>query len=388
VVNFENTEFAFAHKTNGALKQASFLFSTLGNPKLTKIGVALTNFAFKIRLPIEGIIKKTLYQQFVGGETLEEASNSAKKIFEHGVGVILDYGVEGKTTEEEFDKSAKEFIEAIEFAAGKKHIPFVSIKVTGFARFELLEKLDAGALLNNDETAEFDKVRNRLKLICDAASKANVMILIDAEETWIQDPVDSLALEMMAIYNAQQILIFNTYQMYRHDRLEFLYLTHEKSKTSKFILGAKLVRGAYMEKEQARAEEKNYPNPIQPSKEQCDKDYDMAVNYCLENNDNIAVFIGTHNDLSCLKACEIMQIKNIPNYNKHVYFSQLYGMSDNISFNLAHSGYNISKYLPYGPVKDVVPYLMRRAQENTSVAGQTGRELKLINTELKRRKLN
>lgn len=388
MVNFENTEYAFAHKTNGELKQAAFLFKTLANSSLTKVGITLTNFALKIGLPIKGIIKKTLYQQFVGGETLEEASVTAQKIFAHGVGVILDYGVEGNITEEQFDKAAQEFIEAIEFAAGKKHIPFISIKVTGFARFSLLEKIDAGETLSFDEENELAKVKKRLNAICDAAAKGNVLLLIDAEETWIQDPVDALALEMMAVYNKERILIFNTYQMYRHDRLAFLKNSHEKSRTEKFILGTKLVRGAYMEKERARAAAMNYLDPIQPNKEACDRDFDAAVTYCLDHIEEIAVFIGTHNDNSCLQATLQMKERNIPITSKHVYFSQLFGMSDNISFNLAHEGYNISKYLPYGEVKEVVPYLMRRAQENTSVKGQTGRELNLITKELKRRKLS
>jgi proline dehydrogenase len=386
VLNFNNTQNAFAHKTNYELKQAFFLFSTLASPALTGIGVKLTQLAFKIGLPISGIIKQTLYKQFVGGTNLEEASQAAAKIYQHGVGVILDYGVEGKVSEQEFDHTTQEFIEAIEFAEGKKHIPFVSIKVTGFARFALLQKMDEGKSLTTDEQAEFDKVTHRLRQICQAAAKAKVMILCDAEETWIQDPIDKLCLQLMAEFNKENCILFNTYQMYRHDRLAYLQASHAISTAQGFILGAKLVRGAYMEKERARAQENNYPSPIQASKEASDADFDAAVNYCINNADSITTFIGTHNEHSCMLAAQLMKEKNINPQSHKVYFSQLYGMSDNISFNLAHAGYPVSKYLPYGPVKDVVPYLMRRAQENTSVQGQTGRELLLIKKELERRK--
>jgi proline dehydrogenase len=387
VLDFNNTEIAFAHKSNSDLKQASLLFSTIGNSTLTGIGVKLTTIAFKIGLPINGLIKSTLYQHFVGGENLAEASTAAEKIYKHGVSVILDYGVEGKESESEFNYAAQKFIEAIQFAVGKPHIPFVSIKVTGFARFQLLAKLDRGESLNESETQEWKRVEERFFNICEAANAGNVMILVDAEETWIQDPVDELAYQGMKKYNQGKLVIYNTYQMYRHDRLAFLKTHVERSIQDKFTLGVKLVRGAYMEKERLRAVELNYPSPIQPNKVACDKDFDLAVSYTLLHLATCALFIGTHNDMSCMKACEQMQELGIQPSDHRVYFSQLYGMSDHISFNLARHGYLVSKYLPYGPVKDVTPYLMRRAQENTSVAGQTSRELSLIKTELKRRKI-
>jgi proline dehydrogenase len=387
MLNFENTEHAFAYRSNGELKQANFLFASMGNAFVTNIGVKFTNWAFKVGLPISGLIKKTLFKQFCGGENLMEAGDTAEKIYKYGVGVILDYGVEGKETEAQFEETTIGFIEAFQFAKGKEHIPFVSVKVTGFARFGLLEKIDAKQSLSNDEKVELESVKQRLIRICNAAKDSNTMLLIDAEETWIQDPVDELALEMMQIFNKEKVIVFNTYQMYRHDRLAYMQENLKSAKQHGFLLGAKLVRGAYMEKERMRAQVLNYLSPIQTTKENTDKDYNDAVRLCIQEINHCALFIGTHNEASCLLAIELMMKNNILSNSSSVYFSQLYGMSDNISFNLAFEKYNVSKYLPYGPVHDVIPYLMRRAQENTSVKGQTGRELGLISKELKRRKI-
>lgn len=384
---FNNTEIAFRYRNNAELKKARFLFASMGSQALTSVGMALTKFAISWKLPVKGLIKSTLFDQFCGGETMEEAGQTAAMLGKYGVGTILDYGVEGKESEEDFDRAVPEFIKAIKYAAANKNIPFISIKVTGFAYFAMLEKVHAGVALSDTGKAAWDRVYKRIDAICAAAASAGIMVLVDAEESWIQKPVDELSDAMMEKYNKVRAIVFNTFQLYRHDRLEFLKVSHERSKEKGYILGAKLVRGAYMEKERARAAEKGYPSPIQPSKEATDKDYDEAVHYCLEHLHETAVFIGTHNEASCMKAAEYMDSHNIPAGSDRVYFSQLFGMSDNISFNLAGSGYNVAKYLPYGPVKDVVPYLMRRAQENTSVAGQTGRELSLIDQEMKRRKL-
>jgi len=384
---FDNTEIAFQYRSNKELKRAQFLFSSMSSPTLTNIGLGLTKWAMAWNLPIKSLIRNTIFKQFCGGETMEEAAQTADVLGKYGVGVILDYGVEGKEGENEFDRAVPEFIKAIKYASTQKNIPFISIKITGFARFALLEKIHAGGQLSEAETAEWQRVRQRIYDICGAASRYRVMVLVDAEESWIQQPVDDLTDDMMEAFNKEgDVFVFNTFQLYRHDRLIFLQQSFEKAKAKGYLLGAKLVRGAYMEKERRRAEENNYPSPIQPSKESTDKDYDAAVLFCLERLDYLAVFIGTHNEQSCLEAAAYLESHNIPATHPHVYFSQLYGMSDNISFNLAHSGYHVAKYLPYGPVKDVIPYLMRRAQENTSVAGQTGRELSLINKELKRRK--
>ena len=360
----------------------------MGSPFLTKIGTKITLFAMKFGLPINGIIKSTIFKQFCGGETMEEAAQTAAVLDKYGVDVILDYGVEGKAEEAEYDKAVPEFIKAIIYAASQKNIPFISIKVTGFGRFGLLEKIHAQETLNTQEKEEWHRIWQRIDRICKAGTENNVMVLVDAEETWIQNPVNELADAMMKQYNSQKAVVYNTFQMYTTLALPFLKQSYEKAAAEGYILGAKLVRGAYMEKERSRAAEMGYTSPIQTNKENTDKDYDEAVHYCLERLGKIDLFIGTHNERSCMLAVKYMEEHNIAATSRHLCFSQLYGMSDNISFNLAHAGYNVAKYLPYGPVKEVIPYLMRRAQENTSVAGQTGRELSLINTELKRRKLS
>ena len=384
---FNNTEIAFRYRNDKELKRAQFLFSSMSSQALTKAGMALTKLAINWNLPVKGLIKNTIFTQFCGGETMEEAAQTAAVLDKYGVGVILDYGVEGKEAEEEFDKAVPEFIKAIKYAASQKNIPFISVKITGFARFALLEKLNAQQPLTPAETEEWQRVYGRIDKICSAAAQNGTMVLIDAEESWIQQPVDDLTDAMMEAYNKNTVLIFNTFQLYRHDRLAFLKQSFSKAQEKGYMLGAKLVRGAYMEKERNRGMEMGYPSPIQPNKQATDRDYDAAVLFCLERLDKLAVFIGTHNEHSCMEAARYMENHHIPANHPHVYFSQLYGMSDNISFNLANSGYRVAKYLPYGPVKDVLPYLMRRAQENTSVAGQTGRELSLINKEIKRRKL-
>lgn len=384
-LSFDNTEIAFKYRNDKELKRAHFLFSSMSSPFLSKTGMKLTQLAMSWNLPVKSVVKKTIFAQFCGGETIEEAAQTSSTLGKYGVDVALDYSVEGKEEEADFDSALPEFIRAVEYAATQNNIPFIPIKVTGFARFSLLEKIHAGETLNDAEKAEWGRVEERINKICGTAARCKSMILIDAEETWIQQPVDDLADAMMARYNKGTVVVFNTFQMYCHDRLSYLKKSHEAAKQQRYILGAKLVRGAYMEKERRRAEEKGYPSPIQPDKASTDRDYDAAVAYCLDHLDEIAVFIGTHNEASCLKANEIMLQKGLKSTNDHVFFSQLYGMSDNITFNLAHAGYHVSKYLPYGPVKDVIPYLMRRAQENTSVAGQTGRELGLIKKEMKRR---
>ncbi len=385
---FDNTEIAFQYRSNKDLKKARFLFSSMSSPLLTNIGMRATKIAMGLHLPIKGIIKQTIFNQFCGGETIDEAAGTANMLSKYGIGIILDYGVEGKEGEAEFDKAVPEFIKAIKYAASQKNIPFISIKITGFARFSLLEKIHSGLTLNEAETSEYQRVKQRIYDICGAAANYNIMVLIDAEESWIQQPVDDLADAMMEAFNKDgELIVFNTFQMYRHDRLAFLKQSYEKAKAGKYTLGAKLVRGAYMEKERRRALEMQYTSPIQIDKTSTDTDYDNGVLFCLERLGEIALFIGTHNEKSCLAAAAYMQNNNIPSTHPHVYFSQLYGMSDNISFNLAHQGYHVAKYLPYGPVEDVIPYLMRRAQENTSVKGQTGRELSLINKEMKRRRL-
>lgn len=384
---FENTEIAFRYRSNSELKRAQFLFASMGSPSLTKLGMFFTKWAISLRLPIKGLIKSTIYNQFCGGETMEEAAIVADRLNKYNVGVIMDYGVEGKESEAEFDKAVPEFIKAIKYASSKKNIPFISLKVTGFSRFALLEKIHSGFALNDSEKDEWKRVQQRVDEICSFAAANNVMVLIDAEETWIQEPVNILCDAMMEKLNKDKVVVFNTFQMYCHGTLPYLKDCIETARKKGYLLGAKLVRGAYMEKERARALANQYLSPIQPDKASTDRDYDAGVLYCMQHLDHLALFIGTHNEKSCLSAAKYLDEHGISHNHSKVYFSQLYGMSDNISFNLANAGYNVAKYLPYGPVKDVIPYLMRRAQENTSVAGQTGRELTLINKEIKRRKL-
>jgi proline dehydrogenase len=398
-LSFENTENAFAYKSDNELHKAKFLFSSMSYQTLVKLGTVLTPIVMKLGLPVKRFIRKTIFDQFVGGESLEETATVVNKLEQFGVNVILDYGVEGKEGEENFDHSCEEFIRVLKYASGQPNIPFISIKVTGFARFALLEKLDAAAndrsgftgdvhteVLNEQEKAEWGRVVDRMERIIRAASAGNVGVLVDAEETWIQDPVDAVTMQMMEKYNKQRPVVYNTIQLYRSDRLQFLKNSFERSKENDFLLAVKLVRGAYMEKERKRADEMNYPSPIQPNKASTDRDYNTALKFSINNLNKIALIVATHNEYSNIYATRLMNDKNIPHHHEHIHFSQLYGMSDNITFNLAREGYSVSKYLPFGPIKDVIPYLMRRAQENSSVAGQTGRELSLIKKEIKRRK--
>jgi len=386
IPQFDNTEISFRYRNDKELALARWLFRSMGSRTVTVIGSAVTQMALKAHLPVKGLIRKTIYQQFCGGESLEDAAKTADKIGKYQVNVILDYGVEGKESEADFERATGEMIKAIQFAASRPNIPFVSLKVTGFARFVLLEKIHEGTALLPGESEEWKRVHQRIERICTAANEQNIMMLIDAEETWIQEPVNELTEKMMERFNKNRVIIFNTYQMYSSGTLDFLKDSMDKASAKGYLLGAKIVRGAYMEKERARAAKMGYPDPIQPNKEATDRDYDLAIAFCLEHIDRLALFIGTHNESSCLDAVRLMQAHHISAGCPNVYFSQLYGMGDNISFNLANAGYHVSKYLPYGPVADVIPYLMRRAQENTSVAGQTSRELLLINQEVKRRK--
>ena len=404
VINFDNTEYAFAYKSNKELKQARLLFSLMGKNWLVKMGTVLAPPAVKWNLPfVKSLVRSTIFRQFVGGETLEQNAEVADKLEKYDVKVILDYGVEGKEGEENFDHACEEFIRVINYSSTQPNIPFMSIKVTGFARFGLLEKMDAmihqnkGSLmkrylqavddLDANEREEWHRVRTRMLRICEAAAKGNVGVFVDAEETWIQDPVDALTILMMDTYNKEKCIVYNTTQHYRHDRLQFLKDSFDAAVERKFILGAKLVRGAYMEKERKRAAEMNYPSPIQPNKESSDKDFDDAVRFCIDNIDQISLVVASHNEQSNMLAVKLLEKKGLPLQHPHVHWSQLYGMSDNITFNLAKAGCSVSKYLPFGPIKDVIPYLMRRAQENSSIGGQTGRELSLIEKEMKRRAL-
>ena len=386
-LSFDNTEIAFKSKSDDDLKKAYWLFKLISSNFLVKVGSPLTNLALNIGLPIKGIIKKTIFNQFCGGQTIGDCSDSIKHLAAFNVHTILDYSVEGEESEEVFDDTCEEILRTITRAKNDKAIPFSVFKPTGLGRFELFEKVNAKALLSPEEIAEYDRVLKRVDLICRACFEVDLQVLIDAEHSWIQDAIDDIARDMMRKYNREKPIVFNTYQLYRHDKLASLKADFYLAETDGFYLGAKLVRGAYMEIERARAKEKGYPSPIQPTKEASDRDYNESLLFCLDHLDRIAFMAGTHNEESSLLLALEMDRRNITHNTSGIYFAQLLGMSDNLSFNLAAQGYNVAKYMPYGPVAAVMPYLMRRAQENTSVAGQTSRELSLIVKETNRRKL-
>lgn len=383
---FNNTQNAFSLKSDTELDRAYFLFKMIDMQPLVRIGTAVTNFALKANLPVEGLIRATVFDHFCGGVSEDDCIPVVDKMFTKGVSSVLDYSVEGKEDEAHFDDALQMTLKTIEFAKEKKAIPFAVFKPTGFGRFELYERLGEGKTLSEAEQAEWSRVEDRFDQVCKAAHDSDVALLIDGEESWMQDAADDLVAKMMQKYNKQKAIVYNTLQMYRWDRLDYLKKLHEQAKAEGFYIGMKLVRGAYMEKENKRAEEKGYKSPICASKQATDYNFDDAVAYMIEHIDQMAIFAGTHNEDSSYKLMETMNFKGIARNDFRVWFGQLYGMSDNISYNLAHEGYNVAKYLPFGPVKDVMPYLIRRAEENTSVAGQTSRELTLIKTERDRRK--
>lgn len=378
---------AFRHASNADLTRAYWLFKAINSNFLVKIGPPLTNFAIKIGLPVQGLIKKTIFKQFCGGENIRECEKTIQTLAGGGVGTILDYSVEGEDNEQAFDATRDEILRTIRRAGKEASIPLTVFKVTGVGRFGLLQKMDERLPLTDIETAEWLRLVNRVLAICEKAYELGVPVMIDAEESWIQYTIDELALNMMRRFNQQKAIVYNTYQLYRRDKLDMLKYDAGIASNEGFILGAKLVRGAYMEKERDRAEELGYPSPIQDNKTATDRDFNLALAFCIDNLSHIAFVAGTHNEESCLKLTELMAKKEISETDGHVYFAQLLGMSDNLSFNLANAGYNVAKYVPYGPIKAVLPYLFRRAQENTAIAGQMSRELALIVKEKKRRRL-
>lgn len=383
---FKNTQIAFALKSDTELDRAYFLFKMIDNQPLVRIGTAVTNFAIKANLPVEGLIRATVFDHFCGGVNEDDCLSVVDKMYTKGVSSVLDYSVEGKEEEDQFDAALNMTLKTIEFAKEREAIPFAVFKPTGFGRIDLYEKIGEKKALNPEEQAEWNRVEERFDIVCNEAHQKNVALLIDAEESWMQDAADDLVTKMMQKYNKEKAIVFNTLQMYRWDRLDYLKNLHQKAIKEGFYIGMKLVRGAYMEKENLRAEENGCISPICSSKEATDENYDAAVLYMIEHLDKMSIFAGTHNEQSSYTLMELMQVRGIKNNDCRIWFGQLYGMSDNISYNLAANGYNVAKYLPFGPVKDVMPYLIRRAEENTSVAGQTSRELSLIKAERDRRK--
>ncbi|HLS12771.1 MAG TPA: proline dehydrogenase family protein [Flavobacteriaceae bacterium] len=384
---FDNTEVAFKTKSNAELRRAYFLFKLIGRQALVNIGTAFTLFALKIRLPIKGIVRATVFNQFCAGETEQEAMPVIDILYnEGGVYSVLDYSVEGQENEESFDLTTKKINELTVLATKNKAMPFSVFKPTGIGRFDLWAKVSAKETLTKEEEAEWQRIRDRYDSICATAHKHDIILLIDAEHSWIQDAADELCEEMMEKYNKEKPIVYNTLQCYRWDRLDYLKAQHKRAREKGFKIGHKIVRGAYLELENERAIEMSYPTPICASKQETDEMFDSVLLYILDNLDDIHLFCGTHNENSSLLATEEMDKRGIARNDNRIWFGQLYGMSDNISFNLAEHGYNTAKYLPFGPIEDVMPYLIRRAEENTSVAGQSSRELSLITKERKRRK--
>ncbi|EDP69734.1 proline dehydrogenase [Flavobacteriales bacterium ALC-1] len=384
---FENTGTAFTLKSDSELERAYFLFKMISSQPLVRIGTAATNFALKANLPVEGLIRSTVFDHFCGGVNEEDCLSVIDNLFTEGVSSVLDYSVEGKETEAQFDNALEKILKIIYFCDEKDAMPIVVFKPTGFGRFHLYQKKTEGVDFTTDEQEEWDRVVARFDAVCKLAKQKDVEVLIDGEESWMQDAADDLVEDMMRLYNKDNTIVYNTLQTYRWDRLEYLKQLHGRAKADGFKVGMKIVRGAYMEKERNRAEENGYASPICENKKATDDNFNASMSYILDNLNDISIFIGTHNEASCYLAMELMETYNISKEDNNVWFGQLYGMSDHISFNLAASGYNVAKYIPFGPVKDVMPYLIRRAEENTSVAGQTNRELSLLKAERKRRKL-
>ena len=384
---FNNTEVAFSLKKDSELERAYFLFKMIANEPLVRIGTAMTNFAIKAHLPVEGLIRATVFDHFCGGVSEEDCVSVIDTMYTKKVCSVLDYSVEGKEDEAQFDTAFQMTVKLLDFVKEKEAIPFAVFKPTGFGRIGLYEKIGEGESLSVQEHQEWDRVVARYDKVCALAKEKDVRLLIDAEESWMQDAADDLVTEMMRKYNTEKAIVFNTLQMYRWDRLDYLQQLHKEAEEKGFYVGMKLVRGAYMEKENDRANANDYSSPICESKVATDRNFDAGVIYMIENLGRLSLFAGTHNEDSSYLVMQLMQQNSVPTNSDNVWFGQLYGMSDHISYNLSEAGYNVAKYLPFGPVKDVMPYLIRRAEENTSVAGQTTRELNLLKEERKRRKL-
>lgn len=386
LADLHDTRVAFERKSDRQLRRMAWLFGMMSSSFAVRLGSMLTLVGLRLRLPIQGIIRRTIFEQFCGGISLEDCLGTVRELEAHGVETVLDYGAEARETEADFDKALDEFLKAVAFAGANRSVAVISVKVTGLARFAVLEKVTAGQTLSTGEKESWERTLARLDRLCSAARAHGVALFIDGEESWIQDAIDRAADLMMERHNRDGIVVFNTFQMYRHDRLDFLKRSLEKARAGGCLLGAKLVRGAYMEKERERAGRMGHPSPVHPSREATDRDYDAAVAFCARNHEQISCCVASHNLRSTELLMELMDSLGLPPDHPHLSSCQLYGMSDNLTFNLAKAGYRAGKYVPYGPVRDVVPYLVRRARENSSVEGDVGRELRLIRAELKRRK--
>ena len=381
-----NTEIAFSNKSDKELKKTAWLFKWMNNPNMVKIGSKLGLFAIKFKLPFtETVIRNTIFPQFCGGESLLDCQKVIDKLYEYDTLTILDYGAEGKSDEDDLDTAMKETLKAIEMAASNNSVPVVSTKITGLVDNLILEKLHNKEIISEGDQRKFQHLYERIDEICNKASELGVSIFVDAEESWLQDPIDELVMQMMEKYNKERVTVYNTYQLYNTIKLEHMIRDHKRCLDKGVLFGSKMVRGAYMDKERERALELGIPSPIQPTKEATDRDYNKALDYCIEHYETISSCCASHNADSNLHQAQLIHEKGIPHNHPHINFCQLYGMSDNITFNLANAGYNAAKYVVYGPIKDVIPYLIRRTEENTSVTGEMSRELLLIDKEMRRR---
>ncbi|MFY0651863.1 MAG: proline dehydrogenase family protein [Cyclobacteriaceae bacterium] len=385
-IDFDDTALAFGRRSDQELRMNYLIFKAMNYPWLVKVGTWCMMLAIRINLPISGLLKKTIFGHFCGGNSLHDCLATINKLAHSNIKSILDYSAEGEDSEKGFEANKLETLKSIDFSTHSESIPISVIKLSGFVPNDLLEKVQSGLILNTEEHDKFDAFKNRIDEICAYVAAHHKSIFVDAEETWIQNVIDDIAMEMMEKYNQDRVCVFNTFQLYTIDALDNLKQAHAELRSKGRLLGAKIVRGAYMEKERDRAEEFDYPSPIQPNKKACDRDYNLALKYCIDNLEDIALCAGTHNEDSCQYLTELIENKDIARNHNRVYFAQLYGMSDNISFQLADMGYNVAKYVPYGPVKKVMPYLIRRAEENTAIAGQSNREFALIQEEIRRRK--
>lgn len=383
---FSDLKVAYASRSDYELKKMYWLFRILNNNRIVHLGANLTDWAIQLGLPIKWLMKKTMFGHFCGGETITDCEKNVKNLAQFQVKSILDYSVEGKGTEASYNETLEEILKTIQISGVDANIPFAAIKITGLGDYNILTKTQEGEILDKEEQVAFEKIKERLDMLCKAAYSQGTKILIDAEDSWYQNTLDELVYEAMEKYNREKCVVFNTFQMYRHDMLARLKAAYQEAQEKGYYLGAKLVRGAYMEKERERANKLNYESPIQPDKFSTDRDYDLALKFCVERIDQLELFSGSHNEKSNHYLSQLIELHGLNRNDERIYFAQLFGMSDNITFSLAKNGFNVVKYIPYGPVEKVIPYLIRRAEENTSVAGQSSRELQLIQKEIKRRK--
>ena len=387
-MNFENTEHAYKLKSNRELFRALYLFKLISNQRLVAFLTKGAILAIKFKLPISFLFKYTVFKQFCSGISEKDSIDEVVRLASYNVKSYMHYASESQKSEVGMDESLTKILDTLKFSSGKSALEFTVFKATSLGPIDLFEKVSAGIGLNYEEKNIWRRVLKRIEVCCKTARSLNVKIFIDAEESWIQSAIDDIAESMMAKFNTKKAYVFTTIQMYRIDRLAYLKKIIDKAEEKKNLIGVKLVRGAYMEKENIRAKNLGISSPICKNKKETDLNFDKALELIIDKVHICNLFIGSHNEESIIKATKLMNKYKYKNNHPFIWFSQLYGMADHISFNLALEGYQVVKYVPFGPVKEVIPYLIRRAEENTSVSGQTPRELNLIKKEIRRRKIN